>query len=105
MRLLELEKSIRGNSGFKKFVVFVSLILLFSFYSEDSFAKKRRKTRKGKTKIKRLLSSNQNIKNTLKVRGQSRNLNMMLVLKNKKDKTNFVKLRTDYKQEIMDSVF
>ena len=37
----------------------------------------------------------------LEVRGQSRNLNMTLVLRNDKDKIKFVKIRENYRQEIL----
>jgi len=38
--------------------------------------------------------------NPLNVRGQRRNLKMALVLKNKRDKVKFVKIRKNYKKEI-----
>lgn len=37
----------------------------------------------------------------LEVNGQSRNLNMMLVLRNDKDKIKFVKIRENYRDEIL----
>lgn len=37
----------------------------------------------------------------LEVRGQTRALSMMLVLRSKKDKVDFVKMRTDYRPEIL----
>jgi 3-oxoacyl-ACP reductase-like protein len=37
----------------------------------------------------------------LEVRGQTRALSMMLVLRSKKDKVDFVKLRTNYRPEIL----
>ena len=37
----------------------------------------------------------------LEVNGQSRNLNMMLVLRNDKDKIKFVKIRESYRNEIL----
>lgn len=37
----------------------------------------------------------------LEVNGQSRNLNMMLVLRNDKDKIKFVKVRENYRDEIL----
>lgn len=36
----------------------------------------------------------------VEIRGQSRTLSMMLVLKNGKDEINFIKVRKDYKPEI-----
>lgn len=36
----------------------------------------------------------------IEVRGQSRNLNMLLILQNPNEEINFVKPRTDYKKEI-----
>ncbi len=41
----------------------------------------------------------------LEVKGQARQLSMMLVLKNEKDQINFVQLRTDYKNEIPTTEF
>lgn len=38
----------------------------------------------------------------LEVNGQSRNLNMMLVLRNDKDKIKFVKVRENYRNEILE---
>lgn len=38
----------------------------------------------------------------LEINGQSRSLNMMLVLRNDKDKIKFVKLRENYRNEILD---
>ena len=38
--------------------------------------------------------------NPLQVRGQVRNLNMMLILKNKKEKLNQIEVRRDYRNEI-----
>ena len=38
----------------------------------------------------------------LEVKGQSRNLNMMLVLRNEKDKIKFVKMRENYREEILE---
>lgn len=37
----------------------------------------------------------------LEVNGQSRNLNMMLVLRGEKDKIHFVKIRENYRNEIL----
>ena len=41
----------------------------------------------------------------LQVKGQARQLSMMLVLKNEKDSINFVRLRTDYQKEIVNTEF
>jgi anionic cell wall polymer biosynthesis LytR-Cps2A-Psr (LCP) family protein len=41
----------------------------------------------------------------LQVKGQARQLSMMLVLKNEKDSINFVHLRTDYQKEIVNTEF
>lgn len=41
----------------------------------------------------------------VEVRGQARTLSMMLVLKNGKDAINFIKVRKDYKPEIMKTEF
>lgn len=38
----------------------------------------------------------------LEINGQNRNLNMMLVLRNDKDKIKFVKMRENYHDEIME---
>ncbi len=37
----------------------------------------------------------------IEIKGESRNFNMKLVLKNKKDKITFVKTRRDFKEEIL----
>jgi hypothetical protein len=37
---------------------------------------------------------------TLEIRGQSRNLNMLLILKNPIDQIDFIKPKTNYKEEI-----
>jgi len=42
----------------------------------------------------------QRVKKALKVRGQTRNLKMVLMLKDKKDKVKFVKVRENYNKEI-----
>ncbi len=42
----------------------------------------------------------QTINKPLEVKGQTRNLSMILTLKNKKDKINFIKLREKYELEI-----
>ena len=49
--------------------------------------------------------SNVQIEKTLKVRGQTRTLNMMLVLKNKKDKLKFINARTKYREEILNTEY
>ena len=41
----------------------------------------------------------------LQVKGQARQLSMMLVLKNEKDSINFVNLRTEYQKEIINTGF
>lgn len=46
-------------------------------------------------------SSTKSINDPLKVRGQTRNLNMMLVLKSKEDRIKFIKIRRDYRKEIL----
>ena len=38
----------------------------------------------------------------LEVKGQSRNLNMLLTLRNDKDKIKFVKVRDNYREEILE---
>ena len=42
---------------------------------------------------------------TVEIRGQSRTLSMMLVLKNGKDSINFIKIRKDYAAEISGTEF
>jgi hypothetical protein len=39
------------------------------------------------------------------VKGQIRNLSMMLVLKNQKDRIEFVRMRRDYRKEILDTKY
>ncbi len=40
-------------------------------------------------------------KKAIEIKGQTRNFNMTLILKTKKDKISFVKTRTDYRKEIL----
>jgi hypothetical protein len=42
---------------------------------------------------------------SIEIRGQSRTLSMMLVLKNDKDSINFIKVRKDYNPEILATEF
>ena len=45
------------------------------------------------------------IEKPLKVTGQTRTLSMLLVLKNKKDKSDFIKVRQHYRNEILNTRF
>jgi len=96
-----------------KFVKIVTVILLLLFViSSQGFAgskKKKRRRKKSKTKVTRTVkkkkktvkaSDTSGIRKPIEIEGQSRGFNMMLILKNKKDKISFVKIRTDYKEEI-----
>ena len=51
------------------------------------------------------LSSVSDSNNALEVRGQSRNLSMMLVLKNRRNNIDFVKPRETYSKEIKDTSY
>ena len=45
------------------------------------------------------------MKKPIEVKGQSRTLSMMLILKNKKDRVNFVKIRNNFRPEILGTQF
>lgn len=44
-------------------------------------------------------------KDPLKVKGQTRNLNMMLLLKSKEDKIKFIKVRKNFRKEILNTQY
>ncbi len=46
-------------------------------------------------------SNNQTINKPLEVRGQTRNLSMILTVSSKKDKIKFIKMRVNYRDEIL----
>ncbi len=56
---------------------------------------------------KKLNSQNklQNIEKELKIRGQSRTISMLLVIKNKKETLDFIKVKDNYKQEIIKTLY
>ena len=66
-----------------------------------------KKTTKKKRKVASmgLLSDGGEAQTALKVRGQSRNLNMLLVLKSKQEKISFIKLKKEYNDEILNTNF
>jgi hypothetical protein len=72
----------------------IGLIIAFS---QNLFANE---TKKANRSI-----SSTNIEKPLQVRGQTRNLNMMLVVNNEKDRINFVQMRTEYKKEVSDTEY
>lgn len=49
--------------------------------------------------------ANMDVNRSLEVRGQTRNLSMMLILKNAKDNIDFVKVRENYQTEISSTEF
>ena len=60
---------------------------------------------KAPASAQRNLSSVSDSNSALEVRGQSRNLSMLLVLKNRKDNVNFVKPREHYSTEIQNTSY
>jgi hypothetical protein len=73
---------------------FVLAFVLSLFIATPSFAKPRRS-------VAQLRSGNTTVSKPLKVTGQTRTLSMMLVLKNKKEKSNFISPREHYRGEIL----
>lgn len=70
----------------KQCIVIVLCILLSSML----FAGKKQKK-----------SALENPKKAIEIKGQTRNLNMMLILKSKKEKISFVRMRRNYRDEIL----
>ena len=117
----------------KYVILILTLAFALGFYTSDAEAqisKKRpvKKSVRGKAVKKRVsVQQNQNslrdrvksvkkmmsgegrglasVKKPLEVRGQSRQLSMMLVLKNSKDKIQFVKVRENFEREIMNTSY
>lgn len=50
-------------------------------------------------------SGSTDFKDPLKVKGQTRNLNMMLLLKSKEDKIKFIKVRRNFRKEILNTQY
>jgi hypothetical protein len=55
----------------------------------------------GKNTKKNTGTSKEEATEAIEVKGQSRNFNMKLILRTKKDKISFVKTRKDYREEIL----
>ena len=110
--------------------VIVALIVMFSisFFINDAEARSPRvnkakaqtmanQTAKAQQKsslqnrvdnVKRMFTGGRgvsSVKKPLEVRGQSRNLSMMLVLKNSKDKIEFVNVRENFEKEILNTSY
>lgn len=78
----------------------MSVFIFLCFFCEISFGMI------PKNKIKRVAPSqnDSNAGQPLQVKGQSRSLNMVLVLRNDKDKIKFVQVRENYHTEILDQI-
>jgi hypothetical protein len=84
----------------------LSLLLITIFTGFSAFAQVPTSTVPPKTlPQKRTVNSVSDSEKALEVRGQSRNLSMMLVLKNRKDSIDFVKPRETYSEEIKNTGF
>lgn len=77
----------------------VIMAILVLMVGMDVYAKRKGKARPG------VLRGNQNINKVMKVRGQTRTLSMMLVLKNKKDSIEFINIKKNYREEILNTEY
>lgn len=58
-----------------------------------------------KKKAPQLTAGTKEIAEEMKVTGQTRTLNMLLVLKNKRDRINFINVRRNFRGEILDTQY
>jgi len=76
-------------------IAITSFVFLLTTWATDCFSK-------NTTPVKRDYGGDTaNIEKPLEVRGQTRQLNMILTLGSKKDEINFIKLRENYEEEIL----
>ncbi len=82
------------------------------FLASAAYARPRNVQRRGRSSV--VAQNNPGIRNlaslggtpgTVQIRGQTRNLSMMLIMKNGKDDINFIKPRRDYHNEVLSTTF
>jgi hypothetical protein len=86
-------------------------VFLFTSLMQDLYARGSKRRSKRMTKKTRAVKNTQRPsrgralasedKGPIEVHGQTRNLNMLLTLQNEDDAINFIKLRKNYKKEIL----
>ncbi len=82
----------------KTFILVIVMMLISQYsFSQKKQSAPRKVTPKTKVTAQRGPASDPNA--PIEVHGQSRNLNMMLMLKNEKEAIDFIKLRKDYQEE------
>ena len=84
-----------------RIITLLIIILSVSLMSKMADAGKRSK----KKHFRRMKAGSHEVNKPLEVRGQSRTLKMMLVLKSKKEKIQFIKVSRNYRREILDMVY
>lgn len=81
------------------------LLIASAAWAHPRFVRHRRRSHAIARTNLRNLASLGGTPGTVQIRGQTRNLSMMLIMKNGKDEINFIKPRKDYHNEVLSTPF
>ena len=89
-----------GRHSIQTLMIFILSLLVLLVSIDNAWAKTKTL---GTTPLRN--TGSRTIEKPLKVTGQTRTLSMLLVLKNKKEKNDFVQVRQNYRSEILNTRF